>query len=129
MFIMILCLPRGRLDCSSLKILLPRRHLRLAVVRVSVGSRVHMPSHPISSATQSRLSGTVWVAGTSVDSGVSSPFPLLSATLSSGVACPETPFWSMSMGSTIVGRDVWMLDVLFSNHTKCGVENFCRWMG
>jgi hypothetical protein len=38
---------------------------------------------------------------TSVDSGVSLLLMLLSSTLSAGVASPETPFWSISMGSTI----------------------------
>jgi len=70
------------------------------------------------------------VAGvTSVDSGVSSPLTLLcSVILSSGVACSWTPFWSMSMGSTIVESDVWMLDVLLSD-TQMSVRKFFQVVG
>ena len=42
---------------------------------------------------------------TSVDSGVSSLFIILSSVLlssSAGVSCPETPFWSISIGCTII---------------------------
>lgn len=72
------------------------------------------------------------MAGTSVDSGVSSPLTLLSVMLSSGVACPETPFWSMSMGSIIVERGVLgMVDV---SDTQNAVVKFSlffsgRWVG
>jgi hypothetical protein len=43
-----------------------------------------------------------------VESGVSLLLTLLSSTLSAGVASPETPFSSISMGSTIAEAQAWI---------------------